>query len=217
MMMIDLCNKLVDNDLTKKDLLEKVEIQKTKKDDLEQICKTLAKAFDLSSDAEALQQLTQSNALLDESIKLVDKENGDIYGLLMFCENPIKVGSPISFLESGLTEYLDAYTQVNGHSFIIDERLRGTHLDKKMLWHNIKFLSENYDLIWIGVERDLKTHEYWKRLGFVKVFEIPEAIFYLAPLSEKMINEYTYPFAIIFIFCFHIVFIKEVFSSFHVV
>jgi hypothetical protein len=59
-----------------------------------------------------------------------------------------------------------------------------------MLWHNIKFLSENYDLIWIGVERDLKTHEYWKRLGFVKVFEIPEAIFYLAPLSEKMINEY---------------------------
>jgi hypothetical protein len=190
MMMIDLCNKLVDNDLTKKDLLEKVEIQKTKKDDLEQICKTLAKAFDLSSDAEALQQLTQSNALLDESIKLVDKENGDIYGLLMFCENPIKVGSPISFLESGLTEYLDAYTQVNGHSFIIDERLRGTHLDKKMLWHNIKFLSENYDLIWIGVERDLKTHEYWKRLGFVKVFEIPEAIFYLAPLSEKMINEY---------------------------
>jgi hypothetical protein len=190
MMMIDLCNKLVDNDLTKKDLLEKVEIQKTKKDDLEQICKTLAKAFDLSSDAEALQQLTQSNALLDESIKLVDKENGDIYGLLMFCENPIKVGSPISFLESGLTEYLDAYTQVNGHSFIIDERLRGTHLDKKMLWHNIKFLSENYDLIWIGVERDLKTHEYWKRLGFVEVFEIPEAIFYLAPLSEKMISEY---------------------------
>ena len=188
--MIDLCNKLVDNDLTKKDLLEKVEIQKTKKDDLEQICKTLAKAFDLSSDAEALQQLTQSNALLDESIKLVDKENGDIYGLLMFCENPIKVGSPISFLESGLTEYLDAYTQVNGHSFIIDERLRGTHLDKKMLWHNIKVLSDNYDLIWIGVERDLKTHEYWKRLGFVKVFEIPEAIFYLAPLSEKMINEY---------------------------
>lgn len=188
--MIDLCNKLVDNDLTKKDLLEKVEIQKTKKDDLEQICKTLAKAFDLSSDAEALQQLTQSNALLDESIKLVDKENGDIYGLLMFCENPIKVGSPISFFESGLTEYLDAYTQVNGHSFIIDERLRGTHLDKKMLWHNIKFLSENYDLIWIGVERDLKTHEYWKRLGFVKVFEIPEAIFYLAPLSEKMISEY---------------------------
>ena len=71
--MIDLCNKLVDNDLTKNDLLERVEIIKTSKEDLDQICKTLAKSFNLSSDAEALQQLTQSNALLDESIKLIDR------------------------------------------------------------------------------------------------------------------------------------------------
>ena len=188
--MIDLCNKLVDNDLTKKDLLEKVEIQKTKKDDLEQICKTLAKAFDLSSDAEALQQLTQSNALLDESIKLVDKENGDIYGLLMFCEYPINVGSPILFEEANLSQYLDNFSQVNGHSFIIDERLRGTKLDKKMLFHNIKFLSDNYDFIWMGVEESLGTFRYWERIGFTEVFRIPQAVFYLAPLSQKMINEY---------------------------
>ena len=188
--MIDLCNKLIDNDLSRKDLLERVEIKKTSKDDLDQICKTLAKAFDLSSDAEAFQQLTQSNALLDESIKLVDKENGDIYGLLMFCEYPIKVGSPISFEEPNLSQYLDNFSQVNGHSFIIDERLRGTNLDKKMLFHNIKFLSDNYDFIWIGVECDLTTHNYWKRLGFTEVFRIPQAAFYLAPLSQKMINEY---------------------------
>jgi hypothetical protein len=110
--------------------------------------------------------------------------------LLIFCEFPIKIGSPISFFERGLTEYLEGFIQVNGHSFVIDERLRGTNLDKKMLYHNIKFLSDNYDLIWIGVERDLKTHDYWKRLGFVEVFEIPEAVFYLIPLSKKMISEY---------------------------
>ena len=189
-MHINLCNKLVNNDLSRKDLLERVEVKKTSKDDLDQICKTLAKAFDLSSDAEAFQQLIQSNALLDESIKLVDKENGDIYGLLMFCEYPIKVGSPISFEEPNLSQYLDNFSQVNGHSFIIDERLRGTKLDKKMLFHNIKFLSDNYDFIWIGVECDLTTHEYWKRLGFTEVFRIPQAVFYLAPLSQKMINEY---------------------------
>lgn len=189
-MMIDLCNKLVDNDLTKNDLLEKVEIQKTTKEDLDQICKTLAKAFDLESEGEAYKQLTQSNALLNESIKLVDKETNEIYGLLIFCEFPIRIGSPISFFERGLTEYLEGFIQVNGHSFVIDERLRGTNLDKKMLYHNIKFLSDNYDLIWIGVERDLKTHDYWKRLGFVEVFEIPEAVFYLIPLSKKMISEY---------------------------
>ena len=189
-MMIDLCNKLVDNDLTKNDLLEKVEIKKTTKDDLDQICKTLAKAFDLPSEEVAHQQLMQSNALLDESIKLVDRETNDIYGLLMFCEFPIRNGSPILFFESGLTQYLDDFIQVNGHSFIIDERLRGTNLDKKMLYFNINFLADNYDFIWIGVERDLKTHEYWKRLGFIEVFEIPEAVFYLIPLSKKMISRY---------------------------
>jgi hypothetical protein len=189
-MLIDLCNKLVNNDLSRKDLLERVEVKKTSKDDLDQICKTLAKAFDLSSDAEAFQQLIQSNALLDESIKLVDKENGDIYGLLMFCEYPIKLGSPISFLEKELSQYLDRYVQVNGHSFVIDERLRGTNLDKQMLYFNIKFLRDNYDFIWMGVEKSLKTLPYWHRLGFVDVFEIPEATFCLIPLSEKMIKEY---------------------------
>ena len=189
-MQIDLCNKLVDNNLTKNDLLEKVEIKKTSKDDLEQICKTLAKAFDLSSDAEAFQQLIQSNALLDESIKLVDKETSEIYGLLMFCEYPIKVGTPIMFEEPNLGKYFDEFKQVNGHSFIIDERLRGTNLDKKMLFHNIKFLRDNYDFIWIGVEKDLATHGYWKRLGFIEVFNIPQATFYLAPLSEKMVSLY---------------------------
>ena len=93
-------------------------------------------------------------------------------------------------MESGLTQYLETFSQVNGHSFIIDERLRGTNFDKKMLYHNIKFLADNYDLIWIGVERDLKTHHYWERLGFVEVFSIPQATFYAAPLSKKIISEY---------------------------
>ena len=189
-MKIDLCNKLVNNDLTKQDLLERVEIKKTSKDDLDSICKTLAKAFDLSCEGEAYQQLIQSNALLDESIKLVDKENGEIYGLLIFCEYPIKVGTPILFKDENLANYFDEFTQVNGHSFIIDERLRGTNLDKKMLYYNIKFLSENYDFIWIGVEESLRSFRYWERLGFTEVFRIPQAVFYLAPLSKKMISLY---------------------------
>ena len=35
--MIDLCNKLVDNDLSKNDLLERIEIQKTCQGDIEAI------------------------------------------------------------------------------------------------------------------------------------------------------------------------------------
>lgn len=189
-MMIDLCNKLVDNDLAREDLLGRVEIRKTSVEDLEQICKVLAKSFNLSSHLEALFQLGNSKARLDESVKLVDKETDDIYGLLIFTEYPIDRGSPIRMVESGISEFLSDYKQVNGHSFIIDERLRNCGLDKKMLYFNTDFLIKNYDFIWIGVEESLRSKSYWERLGFTKVFEIPEATFYLIPLSKKMINEY---------------------------
>ena len=189
-MMIDLCNKLIDNDLTKNDLLERVEIRKTSAEDFEAICKTLAKAFDLSSPNEAAFQLRNSIARLDESIKLVDKYTGDIYGLLIFCDYPITMGSPIMLKERELGLFLDGFKQLNGHSFIIDERLRNCGLDKKMLYFNTDFIKENYDLLWIGVEHTLKSHKYWQRLGFVEVFRIEEAIFYMIPLSENMIKNY---------------------------
>ena len=186
--MIDLCNKLVDNNLTKNDLLERIEIKKTCQEDMEAICKTLSKAFDMYSAEEAFQQMIQSRARLDESIKLVDKYTGDIYGLLMFCEYPITIGSPLKHINIGMADYLGQFSQVNGHSFIIDERLRGTGLDRKMLFYNIEFLIKNYDFIWAGVEIDLKSHKYWERLGFVEVFRIQEAVFYMMPLNEKLVN-----------------------------
>jgi hypothetical protein len=87
-----------------------------------------------------------------------------------------------------MADYLSQFVQVNGHSFIIDERLRGTGLDRKMLFYNIKFLMKNYDFIWAGVEIGLKSHRYWERLGFIEVFRIPEAVFYMMPLNEKLAN-----------------------------
>ena len=185
-MMIDLCNKLVDNDLTRENLLERVEIRKTSVEDLEQICKVLAKSFNLSSHLEALFQLENSKARLDESVKLVDKETSDIYGLLIFTEYPIDRGSPIKMVESGISEYLSDFKQVNGHSFIIDERLRNSGIDKKMLYFNSDFLTRNYDLIWIGVEKSLRSFAYWERLGFIEIFRIDEAVFYLLPLNKKL-------------------------------
>jgi len=185
-MQIDLCNKLVNNSLTRDDLINRVEIQKTNEDDFDTICETLSTAFGLNSVEEAVFQLRNSKVLLNESIKLVDKKTKEIYGLLIFTEYPLKIGSPISIIEPTLCEYLDRFKQVNGHSFIIDERLRGCGLDKKMLFFNIEYLSNNYDMIWIGVERNLPTHNYWVRLGFVKIFEMEEATFYMVPFCKKI-------------------------------
>ena len=112
--------------------------------------------------------------------------------MLIFCEYPIQDGSPIRFVEHGLAESLNGFKQINGHSFIIDERLRNSGLDKKMLSFNNKFILDNYDFIWIGVEVDLRSHLYWQRMGFSEIFRIDEAVFYLMPLNKKFISEYLY-------------------------
>lgn len=125
-----------------------------------------------------------SKADLDNSVKLIDKRDNKIYGLLIFSEYPINIGSPIEFINPILSSYLKNYKQLNGHSFIIDERLRGTTFDKRMLLFNMEFL-EKYDLIWMGVEKSLKTHNYWKRLGFEEILDIDEAKFYIKRLNKK--------------------------------
>lgn len=186
---IDLCNKLIDNDLTKDELLERVEIRKTSKDDLIQICNIIANTFNLRSTYEALWQLENSKAFLEESVKLVDRKTNEIYGILIFCKYPIMYGSPIQEVENSICKYLSKYKQVNGHSFIIDERLRGSGIDKKMLWFNAEFLAKKFDLIWIGVDKSLKSVPYWHRLGFIDIFEIDEATFLMMPLSKKIIKE----------------------------
>ena len=180
-MMIDLCNRLVDNDLTKEDLLENVVVETTTLYDAQKMCEIIAKSFALSSVKEAVFQLTHSNVLLNHCVKLVDKRNGDIYGLLTFCEYPVQEGSPILSINPDVAEYLSKFKQINGHSFIIDERLRGCNFDKKMIVNQLDFLMDNYDLIWCAVEKDLKSHNYWKKFGFIELLKIPEATFYARP------------------------------------
>ena len=189
-MMIDLCNRLVDNDLTKEELLPNMEIVGTSYDDAPILTELLAKCFNLPSQETALRQLLYSNAQLDNSVKVIDKRNGYIYGFLIFSMFPLHVGSPILHFNSRLGGFLIQFSQINGHSFILDERLRGTGIDKKMLFYQKEFL-EKFELIWIAVEKDLKTHGYWKRLGFKELFSIPEATFY-GLLNDKFISNDIY-------------------------
>jgi len=185
-MMIDLCNILVDNGLTKEEILQNMEIVSTSYEDAPKITELLARCFDLPNQETALRQLIYSDARLDKSVKVIDKRNGDIYGFLLFSNFPIHVGSPLLRLNSRLGEFLMQFRQINGHSFIIDERLRGTGIDKKMLYLQKEFLEE-YDMIWAAVEKDLKSHAYWKRLGFKELFKIPDASFYA--IFNKKLNE----------------------------
>lgn len=189
-MMLDLCSKLVDNDLTKEELLQNVEIDKMSFDDAPFITDIFHRSFGLPSIEEALRQLIFTNARLDESVKLIDRRNGDIYGFLIFSEHPIQVGSPIGMINPYLSAFLGGMKQIHGFAFAIDERLRGVGLDRKMLLYNMEFLK-GFTYIWCAVEKDLKSHNYWQRLGFKEIFSIPDAKFYMLPLN-KSISPYIY-------------------------
>lgn len=189
-MMIDLCNRLVDNNLTKEELLPNMEIVSTSYEDAPIITELLAKCFALPSMEEALRQLLYSDAQLDKSVKVVDKRNGNIYGFLIFSNFPFHVGTPIFHINPRLGGFLVQFKQINGHSFILDERLRGTGIDKKMLFFQKEFL-EKFELVWIAVEQDLRTHSYWKRIGFKELFKIPEATFY-GLFNEKFVSDDIY-------------------------
>jgi hypothetical protein len=159
-------------------------------DDAPVITKLLAKCFNLPDEMEALRQLLYSNSQLDKSVKAIDKRNGDIYGFLIFSEFPIHVGSPILHINPKLGGFLVQFSQLNGHSFILDERLRGTSIDKRMLRLQSEYLKQ-YELIWCAVEESLHTDNYWKRLGFKELFKIPEATFY-GLFNKKFVSDNIY-------------------------
>ena len=189
-MMIDLCNRLINNNLTKDELLPNIEVVSTSYGDAPMLTELLAKCFNLPSQEEALRQLLYSDAQLDMSVKAIDKRNGDIYGFLIFSRFPLHIGSPLMHFNAKLGGFLVQFNQINGHSFILDERLRGTGIDKKMLALQKEALNK-YDLIWCAVEKDLKSHVYWKRLGFRELFKIPEATFY-GIFNDKIFSDDIY-------------------------
>ena len=189
-MMIVLCNRLVDNDLEREEILKNIVVTGTTYEDAPILTELLAKCFGLYDQEFALRQLLFSNAQLDNSVKAIDKRNGDIYGFLILSKFPIHIGSPIMHLNAKLAGFLIQFSQINGHSFIIDERLRGTGIDKKMLKYQKDFLDE-FEMIWCAVEESLGTDNYWKRLGFKEIFRIPEATFF-AHFNDKIISDDIY-------------------------
>lgn len=161
----------------KKDLLDNIVIEKTNNDDVFQIIDILKNSFDIETNEMAITQLLLSHANLKESIKAVDKRDGKIYGLLIFSNFNINQGSPIMLQNRKLYNSLKSLKQLNGHSFILDKRLRNTNIDKKMIYFNKSYIN-NFDFLWCAVERNLKSHNYWKKIGFKELFQIEEAIYY---------------------------------------
>ena len=176
-------NNLHADGKTKEELLEHIEITKTSYSDVVEILDILSKTFNID-EREALRQLLYSKADLDNSVKLIDKRDNKIYGLLIFSLFQIQNGSPIININPFLSDYLCGFSQLNGHSFVIDKRLRGCGVDKKMLMFQKKYIDK-FDIVWCGVENDLKSHKYWEKLGFLPIIEDNHGIFYIKTKDKK--------------------------------
>lgn len=180
--------QLYNDNKSRADLLENIEICKCTFEDAWQILHVLKNGFNIKSEQEALRQLLYTNAQLNESVKVIDKRDGVIYGVLIFSLYPMSQGSPIFMDNIAIARHLQKYKQINGFAFIIDERLRGTDVHKRMLEYNKEYL-DSFDFIWCAVDNDLKSHKYWERLGFTNVLNINEASFYILFNDKKKILE----------------------------
>lgn len=167
---------------TKDELLNNIEIQKTNYKDVFQIIEILKNNFNIPSNDDVIEQLLFSNVNLKESVKIIDKRDNKIYGILLFSRFNITKGSPIFAINQKLANELIDMEQINGHSFVIDRRLKNTNIDKQMMEFNQEYLNK-FDFIWCGVDKNINSHAYWKKIGFEELFEINEAVFYY-----KLIN-----------------------------
>lgn len=160
---------------TRDEILENLEYGFLKESDINQVLTSVSHILDVPVFA-LLEQMEVTKVDINNCIKVYDKITNKIYGILIFSDFHIFKGSPILNFTEKCTQFQNT-KGVNGFLFCIDKRLRGTNVHKEMLHKSIPYLS-NYDYVWAGVAKNLKTHLYWKRLGFEEVFSIPEATFY---------------------------------------
>ena len=168
---------LHDNDLTREELLDKVSLSYMDYCDIPQLASLMVKSFGVDTVCFAFEQLIRTRVLMERSVKVYDQETGDIYGFLVLANFRINEGSPIKFEEFALGEFLENFSQIHGYAFVLDKRLRNTGYDKRMLAMVDYFIS-TFDFCWLAVDADLRSNAYWRRLGFKKLFTIPEATFY---------------------------------------
>lgn len=174
-----------DDNITQDELLQHIEIKNTNIDDIIDITLIISSSFNVNDDINVFHQLIDSKIDFKNSVKLIDKRNNKIYGLLLFANND----DILNITENEIyKKYLYNFKLINGFAFIIDKRLRGKNIDKEML-NYCKYFLQNYDYIWCGVDNNLKSHHYWKKLGFIKIHANQNVSFYLKNMKNKTNND----------------------------
>lgn len=156
--------------------LDGIRILKTEASDYEEILNILSEEFNFMSREEIARDIKDVN--LSISIKAIDKDN-KIIGILLFqntdfseymkrVKKVIKTNFDNDYIKS-----LKTKKGISGTAFVISKEYRGTLLNKMFIKETPSIIS-GYDYVLSEVDERLKTHNYWKRMGFKEfgVFEM---------------------------------------------
>lgn len=163
-------------DLTEDEMFDNVVLRECDPSDILNVADAVMKTFGLPTLDMTLRTFDEHKVDLYNSVLAVDAFTDEIYGVLLFAYHPLS--SEIRKNDISFQDFLQTLDMVEGHAFLLDERLRGKGIDKEMLDFAKPFLN-TFDAVWCGVDNDMKSHKYWERLGFKKMGENHNACFYM--------------------------------------
>lgn len=145
--------------------ISKIKIENILDNDYEEVLDIMSEEFDFLSREEVAEAIDDVNYSI--SLKAVNQEN-KIVGILLFENTDInsflkRVGKPLH-----LNYSLDIFKNkkgINGTAFVINKKYRGSQLNRMFLSAARSIIS-GYDYVLSEVMEQLKTHNYWKHMGF---------------------------------------------------
>ena len=121
------------------------------------------------------------------SVKALDEE-GKTIGFLTLSDYRIEEETEqIATEKLELLEALNKLNYISFFSFIVAPQYRGTKLNYDMIMSLEEDLKK-YDFVFVPVQHQLNTHDYWKRWGGIFFYEDNESKFYIIPKNEKVVK-----------------------------
>lgn len=186
--MIQVKNIIHEDGKSRKELLNNCQIKKTEIGDLIGIFNIVKDCIGSPFES-VLDFFDRQQIKLTSSLKVVDKRDGKIYGLLLFSNMRIQGNTPLH-LNTYLYKATNNCIQENGFLLLLDDRLRNNHIDNELFKIAIEDykLLEEIDFLWCGVDKGLKSHNYWLKRGFYKLFEDCQTVFYGLPINRNKVK-----------------------------
>lgn len=154
--------------------------------DKEEVCRWWSETFGDSYET-VMEWLTNLSMNWELSVKAVD-ENGETAGFLIMSDYNIEDETEsIVNDEPELLNDLNKLKYIGGFGFVISPKYRGSSLHLKMI-RDLADVYKNYDFIFIPVRHELRTHNYWKRMGAIFFYQDEESKYYLIPQNDKVIK-----------------------------